>query len=75
MSVMLCFSLLACETTLEETLDFAGDNRPELEKVLCHYRDNPQKLSAAKFLLENMQHYCVQNGEPVFDARHISSEL
>lgn len=65
----------ACNGNLERTLDMAEDNRQELEKVLCHYRDNSQKLSAAKFLLENMQHYCVQNGEPVFDARHIYSEF
>ena len=74
-AVMLCFSLLACETTLEETLDFAGDNRPELEKVLCHYQDNPLKKCAAKFLIENMQHYCVQNENLVFDAQHITSEF
>lgn len=75
MAVILCFSLLACETTLEKTLDFAGDNRSELEKVLCHYHDNPQKLYAAKFLIENMQHYCVQNENLVFDAQYITSDF
>lgn len=72
---VLSFLLSACETTLEDTLDFAGDNRSELEKVLCHYQDNPQKFCAVKFLIENMLHYCVQNGNLVFDAQHITSEF
>lgn len=34
----------------------AGDNRPELERVLKHYRDanDEQKLEAAEFLIANM---------------------
>lgn len=40
-------------------MQVAGDNRPELEKVLSHYRDEPLKLRAARFLIENMDaHYC-----------------
>ena len=39
---------------LEQSLQLAGDNRGELEKVLDHYKNNPQKLAAARFLIENM---------------------
>lgn len=46
----------ACHTEgrLEYSLAFAGDNRPELEKVLAHYKEQPEKLAAARFLIENM---------------------
>ena len=36
---------------LEQALLFAGDNRNELEKVLSHYENNPEKLEAAHFLI------------------------
>jgi hypothetical protein len=39
---------------LEQTLQIAGDNRAELEKVLNHYENEPLKLKAAQFLIENM---------------------
>ena len=43
------------ERLLQETLDFAGDNRGELEAVLRHYRNEPRKLAAARFLLIQMK--------------------
>jgi hypothetical protein len=43
-----------CNNYVEKALKYAGDNRPELEAVLDHYKDNPEKLAAAKFLIENM---------------------
>ena len=49
---------MACNSSnskrLEQALLFAGDNRGELEKVLTHYENNPEKLEAAKFLIRNM---------------------
>ena len=42
---------------VERALQLAGDNRPELEKVLEHYRQHPednQKYRAACFLIANM---------------------
>ena len=46
----------ACSTQspLEYALQQAGDNRPELERVLDHYKSDPEKLAAAEFLIENM---------------------
>jgi hypothetical protein len=39
---------------LEQALQLSGDNRAELEKVLNHYENEPLKLKAAQFLVENM---------------------
>ena len=51
--------LFSCnkKSNLEHNLELAGKNRPELEKVLAHYKDEPLKLKAAKFLIENMDGY------------------
>lgn len=54
----LCMIFLSCDDPLEDALRLAGDNRHELEMVLEHYKDEPQKLAAARFLIENMpEHY------------------
>ena len=49
----------ACQSDRRlDALDEAGENRPELEKVLQHYKDDKQKLQAVRFLLANMDvHY------------------
>lgn len=52
-------SLTACSCSnqdrqLNTALDLAGKNRIELEKVLNHYQNEPEKLSAAQFLIRNM---------------------
>lgn len=39
---------------LKEVLKLAGENRGELEKVLDYYKKDPEKLKAARFLIENM---------------------
>lgn len=38
------------DKALEDALNLAGENRPELEKVLRHYHGDTLKLEAAKFL-------------------------
>lgn len=51
--ILLVLTLAACQSErekwLEYALGFAGDNRVELEKVLEHYRADPEKLEAARF--------------------------
>lgn len=42
------------ERELDNILNFAGDNRLELEKVLTHYQHDTLKLKAARFLILNM---------------------
>ena len=54
------------DRALEEALAFAGDNRPELEKVLAHYEGDSLKLEAAKFLIRNMPgHYSYADSSAV----------
>jgi len=58
--VMVLFPLLfSCnrKSNLEHNLELAGKNRPELEKVLEHYKNDPLKLKAAKYLIENIDTY------------------
>jgi len=61
--------LFSCnkKSNLEHALKLAGKNRPELEKVLEHYKHEPLKLKAAKFLIENMDTYSF-NTSPELDA-------
>ncbi|WP_147399592.1 hypothetical protein [Parabacteroides bouchesdurhonensis] len=56
-----CLSCISdSDKRLSESLKRAGDNRVELEKVLSHYKNDSQKLEAARFLIENMSgHYSV----------------
>ena len=52
--------LSACssqDNRLEYALRFAESNRTELEKVLDHYSTDPEKLEAARFLIENMPYH------------------
>lgn len=64
------FVLWQCSTPdgsgkLERALRAAGNNRPELEKVLAHYAAHPEdslKWRAVCFLIENMPgHYTVES--------------
>lgn len=58
----LCLTSAACthNATLEQALRYAGDNRPQMEKVLDHYATDPAdslKLRAARYLVENMPYH------------------
>ncbi|GHT15152.1 hypothetical protein FACS189426_22450 [Bacteroidia bacterium] len=57
--LLLSALLVGCTqpSDLEQALQFAGENRAELEKVLEHYSSSPEdslKYKAAVFLIENM---------------------
>ena len=63
--LLLISSLAACHTIdrrLEYALEFAGENRIELENVLEHYKDEPEKLEAARFLIRNMPRWYAYEG-------------
>lgn len=68
-------ALVSCQSrneALETALKLAGDNRPELEKVLSHYSKNPTdtlKLKAAKFLIENMPGHYTLEGNLINECR------
>ena len=59
--------LNSCSSDLDTALDCAGENRQELEKVLDHFKDNPNSLKyeAAVFLIKNMEHQYTFRGEGV----------
>lgn len=60
------FCMLSCgrNAALRYALKSAGDNRAELEKVLRHYKDEPEKLAAAHYLIEGLPaHYSYQGTE------------
>jgi hypothetical protein len=59
LSIAVALLLSAChkQDYLEQALRFSGENRPELEKVLDHYKNDSLKLRAAQFLIENMPGY------------------
>ena len=76
--IVLIFSSCVSDNTVdqqtESSLQFAGNNRTELEKVLKYYKNDPQKLEAAKFLIRNMPkvfHFILY---PKYTT-HISSQL
>ena len=51
-------------------LDSAGSNRSELEAVLDHYKtqdNNPEKLRAAEFLIENMPAHYSYAGNEIYE--------
>lgn len=51
--------LTSCSDELNKSLDYSGVNRPELEKVLEHFKEdsNPLKYRAACFIIENIPYH------------------
>ena len=64
---VLLFLCVACDKSLDNALQQAGDNRSELEKVLAHFKDDPDSLKyrAAKFLIENMPYHYTYEGKAI----------
>ena len=56
--LMMILSLLACDDSLDTTLEFAKGNRMELEKVLEHFQKDKNSLEykSAVFLIKNMRY-------------------
>jgi len=44
----------SADRKLERALSAAGANRGQMEAVLAHYEEDPEKLRAARFLISNM---------------------
>ncbi|WP_455673575.1 hypothetical protein [Phocaeicola sp.] len=66
---ILCLLITACNPNnpLEQTLEQAGHNRIELEKVLEHYKNDRSKYKAACFLIEHMSK-CYSYNNPIIDS-------
>lgn len=63
--IIILLTITACSrknnTLLDKSLGEAGNNRPELEKVLDHYKNDALKLEAAQYLIANMSGLSSQN--------------
>lgn len=55
--VLWIFLCCCSENELQQALDFSQNNRKELEYVLNYYRNDPEKLKAAEYLITNMPYY------------------
>ena len=75
-TVIIAGFLSSCDDDLRHALDMAGDNRAELEKVLLHFKNDPDplKYKAARFLIENMPyHYSFDgNGIERYDSAYLA---
>ena len=67
MAFFVVAAITSCNDTLDQSLELAGDNRQELEKVLAYFEDDedPLKYEAACFLIENMPYHYAPKGENV----------
>ena len=63
----LCFSACNQDKLLKITIERSGKNKAELEKVLEHYKNEPEKLEAAKFLIRNMSVHVSYYGDEIED--------
>lgn len=56
--IVIILFCLSCQSEADKRLDaalnIAGENKKELQKVLEHYKNDPEKLKAAHFLIEYM---------------------
>lgn len=59
--------LSSCDKELNRSLEMAGSNRSELEKVLDYFENDPDPLKyrAAKFLIENMRFHFYHRGNTI----------
>ena len=65
-SIIIVLLISACneDRMINKVLKYSGRNRIELEKVLEHYKNDPEKQKAAKFLIKNMSdHYSFYGNE------------
>lgn len=73
---VLCSACVTDKDTryLNEALELAGDNRAELEKVLSHYSENPEKYEAACWLIANMPMHHTKMGPELTKYRRYFEE-
>ncbi len=70
--------LTSCDGDLQSALEHADDNRAELEKVLVHFKDDPDplKYASARFLIENMGYYYSYDGHDIklYDSIYLNAQ-
>lgn len=68
--IIFCTVLFSCNHYSDEiigSLELAGANRIELEKVLSHYKGDPLKYQAAQYLIGYMPYYNYREELPEFE--------
>src|SRR5690606_5482454 len=68
--IIFCTVLSSCNHYTDEvigSLELAGANRIELEKVLSHYKGDPLKYQAAQYLIGYMPYYNYREELPEFE--------
>lgn len=75
LTVVLYVLIIGCHdnSQLSYALNFAGDNRGELEKVLAYYKNDSLKYCAACYLIENMPRWYSYQGWQL-DTLHVLLE-
>jgi hypothetical protein len=73
--ILVLFSCNRSNPALKYALEAAGKNRPELEKVLTHYKGDSLKYQAAVFLIENMPGHSSYKGDDILDYYEIGKVL
>lgn len=73
---IISISLTSCDVEMKKALKLAGDNRTEIEKVLEHFKHdpNPLKCEAARFLIGNMLYHTSAYGDAMekYDSAYLS---
>lgn len=72
--LMFC-TACAHNARLEYALEFAGENRAQLERVLTHYKDSGLKYDAACFLIENMPGYYSYTGDELDSVKVVQAGI
>ena len=68
--------LMKNDHKLEQSLVFAGENRGELERVLCHYSKEKEKTDAAQWLIKNMPaHFSYANSAKVDSTKAFLADI
>lgn len=80
-TIVIFCALLAtwsCDHELQQALDMSGHNRSELEKVLEHFKDDPDplKYASARFLIENMGYFYSYDGHDIklYDSIYLNAQ-
>lgn len=70
--------LLSCSKRnhkLDHSLQLAGKNKSELEKVLHHYKNDSLKIKATIFLIENMPYYSYKCSSEIDSIKKLMSHI
>lgn len=76
-AITIAVTVMSCAGpgSVEYALRSAGDNRSELEQVLRHYRDEPEKLKAARYLIAGLPAHYSYDGTDIGQYYEIADSI